>query len=142
MALTDEDYRKKAQQDIKDRSAAMAEAAEMRRIRADAARKYKEDAVSKRAYGTAVKDYQTELMLNPPDTAGYTMGKFYDSVGDKARSVGKFFGTNQMTSQDDEAQMQARKDVKGYKKGGSVKSSASKRADGIATKGKTKGRMI
>ena len=30
----------------------------------------------------------------------------------------------------------------GYSKGGSVKSSASKRADGIATKGKTKGRMI
>lgn len=29
-----------------------------------------------------------------------------------------------------------------YKKGGSVKSSASKRADGIATKGKTKGRII
>jgi len=32
--------------------------------------------------------------------------------------------------------------TKKYKKGGSVKSSASKRADGIATKGKTKGRMI
>jgi hypothetical protein len=30
----------------------------------------------------------------------------------------------------------------GMKKGGSVKSSASRRADGIATKGKTKGRMI
>ena len=30
----------------------------------------------------------------------------------------------------------------GYKKGGSVKSSASRRADGIAAKGKTKGRMI
>jgi hypothetical protein len=30
----------------------------------------------------------------------------------------------------------------GYKKGGSVKSSASKRADGCATKGKTKGRII
>jgi hypothetical protein len=29
-----------------------------------------------------------------------------------------------------------------YKKGGSVKSSASKRADGIASRGKTKGRMI
>ena len=29
-----------------------------------------------------------------------------------------------------------------YKKGGSVKSSASKRADGCATKGKTKGRII
>jgi hypothetical protein len=31
---------------------------------------------------------------------------------------------------------------KGMKKGGSVKSSASKRADGIAKKGKTKGRMV
>jgi hypothetical protein len=30
----------------------------------------------------------------------------------------------------------------GMKKGGSVKSSASKRADGIAVKGKTKGRII
>jgi len=30
----------------------------------------------------------------------------------------------------------------GMKKGGSVKSSASKRADGIAQRGKTKGRMI
>lgn len=29
-----------------------------------------------------------------------------------------------------------------FKKGGSVKSSASKRRDGIATKGKTKGRMV
>jgi hypothetical protein len=36
--------------------------------------------------------------------------------------------------------MQARKDVKGYKSGGSV-SSASSRADGIATKGKTRGKM-
>jgi hypothetical protein len=32
--------------------------------------------------------------------------------------------------------------VIGMKKGGSVKSSASKRADGIATKGKTRGRMV
>jgi phage terminase large subunit GpA-like protein len=29
-----------------------------------------------------------------------------------------------------------------YKKGGMVKSSASKRADGCATKGKTKGRIV
>jgi len=49
-------------------------------------------------------------------------------------------GTNKMTSQDDEAQMAARKDVKGYKKGGKV-GSASKRADGIAVRGKTKGKM-
>lgn len=33
-------------------------------------------------------------------------------------------------------------DDAGYKKGGSVKSSASRRADGIASRGKTKGRMI
>lgn len=33
-------------------------------------------------------------------------------------------------------------DELGFKKGGMVKSSASKRADGIATKGKTRGRMV
>ncbi len=32
--------------------------------------------------------------------------------------------------------------VKNFKKGGSVKSSASRRGDGIATKGKTKGRFV
>lgn len=37
---------------------------------------------------------------------------------------------------------QARKDVLGYKKGGSTKSSASKRADGCAQRGKTKGKMV
>jgi hypothetical protein len=31
---------------------------------------------------------------------------------------------------------------KGFKKGGSVKSSASKRGDGCATKGKTRGKMV
>ena len=46
-----------------------------------------------------------------------------------------------MTSMDDKAQMKARKDVKGYARGGSV-SSASSRADGIATKGKTRGRFV
>jgi len=35
-----------------------------------------------------------------------------------------------------------RKSILGYKKGGSVKSSASRRADGIASRGKTRGRMI
>jgi hypothetical protein len=32
--------------------------------------------------------------------------------------------------------------AQGMKKGGVIKSSASKRADGIATKGKTKGRIV
>lgn len=34
------------------------------------------------------------------------------------------------------------KKLRGYKKGGSVKSSASKRADGCAQRGKTKGKMV
>lgn len=40
-----------------------------------------------------------------------------------------------------EAEAEKKRESRGMKKGGSV-SSASKRADGIATKGKTKGRMI
>jgi hypothetical protein len=46
-----------------------------------------------------------------------------------------------MTSMDDKAQMKARKDVKGYAKGGKV-SSASSRADGCCIKGKTRGKMV
>jgi hypothetical protein len=66
-----------------------------------------------------------------------------DKIGDSLRSVGKnVFGSNRMTSKDDEAQMQARKDVKGYKKGGMTKmakgGSASSRADGCAQRGKTR----
>jgi hypothetical protein len=41
-----------------------------------------------------------------------------------------------------EAKDQVKRETRGMKKGGSVKSSASKRADGIAKKGKTRGRMV
>jgi hypothetical protein len=101
------------------------------------------DKVANRVYNEKAKQYQKELDLDPPDTNpfGYGVRKFEDKVGDKVRSVGKFFGSNRMTSQDDEAQMKARQDIKGYKSGGKV-SSASKRADGCVTKGKTRGRMI
>jgi hypothetical protein len=40
------------------------------------------------------------------------------------------------------AQRKLEKAAIGKKKGGSIKSSASKRADGIAKKGKTRGRMV
>lgn len=40
------------------------------------------------------------------------------------------------------AQGQGQPQGQGMKKGGAVKSSASKRADGIAQRGKTKGRMV
>ena len=132
MALKDEEYRKQKQADIKAKADATA-----------TEKQQKADSRAKAVYDQSVKKYENELRLDPKDEnpVGYKLRKFGDSVGDTARSVGKFFGTNRMTSLDDEAQMQARKDVKGYKKGGKV-SSASKRADGCCTKGKTKGRMI
>ena len=103
----------------------------------------KKDRLASKVYSQKAAQYQRELELDPPDTnpVGYNMRKFEDKVGDKIRSVGKFFGSNKMTSLDDEAQMKARQDIKGYKKGGSV-SSASKRADGCAVKGKTRGKMV
>jgi hypothetical protein len=41
-----------------------------------------------------------------------------------------------------EAGAEERREARGMKKGGMVKSSASKRADGIAKKGKTRGKMV
>jgi hypothetical protein len=113
---------------------------ENRRLEREAKAQAKKEATAQRAYKEAAAMYENELKLDPQDTnpIGYKMRKFEDKIGDKLRSVGKnVFGTNQMTSMDDEAQMQARKDVKGYKAGGKV-SSASKRADGCAIRGKTR----
>jgi hypothetical protein len=92
-------------------------------------------------YNREVRKYEKELRLNPPGTADYGFVKGLDSIGDAVRSLGKAMGSNTMTSLDDEEQMKARRDVKGYKKGGKV-SSASARADGIAQRGKTKGRIV
>ena len=41
-----------------------------------------------------------------------------------------------------QADSEKRRETRGMKKGGKVKSSASKRADGIAIKGKTRGKMV
>ena len=41
-----------------------------------------------------------------------------------------------------EAKDEIKRETRGMKKGGMVKSSASKRADGVAIKGKTKGRVV
>jgi len=70
--------------------------------------------------------------------------------GDKAENVGKEFSVNELEKAEKLADKyrdmgSIRKkvyDVTGYKKGGSVKSSASKRADGIAQRGKTRGKYI
>ena len=135
MAMNDENYRKRTQ-----------EAVAARKAERDAEEKATQEKVSKAAYDRAAKKYELERRANKPGTVNGAIDEFMDGVGDKVRAVGKFFGTNRMTSMDDEAQMQARKDVKGYKKGGMVKKSKPKatksRGDGIAQRGKTKGRMI
>jgi len=92
-------------------------------------------------YNREVRKYEKELRLNPPGTLDYDLVKKLDQMGDAARSVGKTFGINTMTSLDDDEQMKARQDVKGYKKGGAVKT-ASQRADGCAIRGKTKGKFV
>jgi len=57
---------------------------------------------------------------------------------------GKDVGLLPMIAKDmrEDEEERNRKAQMGMKKGGSVKSSASKRADGIAVKGKTKGRFV
>jgi hypothetical protein len=92
----------------------------------------------KAVYGRESKLYERELKLNPPGSLSYDLVKKMDDMGDVARSVGKKMGVNNMTSRNDEAQMEARKDVKGYAKGGMT---ASSRADGCCVKGKTRGMM-
>ena len=117
---------------------------ENKKFEREAQAKSQKEATAQKVYKNAAADYERELKLDPQDTnpIGYKIRKFEDKIGDKLRSIGKnVFGTNQMTSMDDEAQMQARKDVKGYKAGGKV-SSASKRADGCVSKGHTKGKMV
>ena len=127
--LKDDAYRAEKQAEIAERKAA-----------ADAAKQARDDAKAKAVYEQSVKKYEREKRFNP-DGISKSLDKGLDNIGDKVRSVGEFFGSNRMTSMDDKAQMKARKDVKGYAKGGSV-SSASKRADGCAIKGKTRGKMV
>jgi hypothetical protein len=94
---------------------------------------------SKSSYDYNVRHYRGEMKDAEKIPFFKKIHETTDKIGDSLRSVGKnVFGTNRMTSKDDEAQMQARKDVKGYKKGGS----ASSRADGCAVRGKTKGQML
>lgn len=120
-------FRKQRQGEIAERQAAT-----------DAAKKARDDAKSKAVYDQYVKKYEREKLLNP-DGINKSLDKGLDAIGDKIRSVGEFFGSNRMTSMDDKAQMKARKDVKGYAKGGMT---ASRRADGIAVRGKTRGTII
>ena len=50
--------------------------------------------------------------------------------------------TNKAAQAGREAEAEVKREMRGKKAGGVIKSSASKRADGIAQRGKTKGRYI
>jgi len=106
---------------------------------------------SQAAYDRAERMYKLEVnKFGNPDGTPSAEGnrrpierklvELEDAAGDKMRSVGKFFGSNRMTSQDDDAKAAARKDVKGYKKGGTIKKMV--RGGGIESRGKTKGRFV
>ena len=124
------DYRSEGVENINERKR------HLNKADAAAAQRKRED-----TYNREVRKYEKELRLNPPGTLDYDLTKGFDRIGDAVRSVGKSVGVNTMTSLDDDEQMKAHKDVKGYKKGGKV-SSASARADGIAQRGKTRGRIL
>ena len=118
--------------DLTKRERALKEAQDRSKRKKDAAAKKKKatgDAAAKKkkATGDAVYEKYVNQYQREEDRTGVNKkaDKFFDNVGDKVRgsAVGKFAksrGTGTF-SRDDEAQMQARKDVKGYKNGGMAK---------------------
>ena len=97
--------------------------------KAKASSQSKKDAAAKKkkATGDAVYEKYVNQYQREEDRTGIDKkaDKFFDKVGDKVRgsAVGRYAkskGTGTF-SRDDEAQMQARKDVKGYKKGGKIR---------------------
>jgi hypothetical protein len=77
------------------------------------------------------------------DLANY--GSFGAAVPGMSRSLKKEADKYQNEEEKRRMEEQAAAEqaaAQGMKKGGVIKSSASKRADGIATKGKTKGRIV
>lgn len=75
------------------------------------------------------QDYARKLSATPAD----------ENKSKYTRDLGKKMFKNEVPKEVKD--YEAYKDA-GFKKGGMVRSSASKRADGCATKGKTKGRMV
>ena len=110
--------------DLTEREKALSKAKDSSKRKKDAA------ARKKKATGNAVYEKYVNQYQREEDRTGINKkaDKFFDKVGDKVRgsAVGKYAkskGTGTF-SRDDEAQMQARKDVKGYKKGGMAKKMA------------------
>ena len=104
----------------------------------------KEAAVNRYKKGT--KKYGMESVYDPPGSAGYKIMKFLrQNVRDPLEdTLSNVYGTKTPEGVEgpEAAELRARKERLGYRKGGSVKSSASRRADGIASKGKTRGKFV
>jgi hypothetical protein len=66
----------------------------------------------------------------------------YDTYENPTKSFGMRPEVAERKQKEREAKDEMKRETRGMKKGGMVKSSASKRADGIAMKGKTKGRIV
>ena len=99
----------------------------LKKARARSQSKKDETALQKKATADAVYEKYVNQYQREEDRTGFDKkaDTFFDKVGDKVRgsAVGKYAkskGTGTF-SRDDEAQMQARKDVKGYKKGGKIR---------------------
>jgi len=85
-----------------------------------------------------VQDMQEK---DPNEMAAEKLNKEIQEVQEKQRKEFDMPKKN-IPLNDDMGPLPEKKSTKKYAKGGMVKSSASKRADGCATKGKTKGRII
>jgi hypothetical protein len=96
--------------------------------------------VAKKVYaaatGKGAKDFE------PKDT-NYGPGPGFEDRDAVRSPVGGYIGSGaEMRSLNMGKKSKASKASSDYKKGGMIKSSASKRADGCAIKGKTRGRMV
>jgi hypothetical protein len=94
-----------------------------------------------RAYGNELSDAKKQFKEtgNIPESRTENLGPGVFGIGASSDSIAKghILGRQEMREAIKKERARA-----GMKKGGMVKSSASKRADGIATKGKTRGRLI
>tara|TARA_R100000541_G_scaffold38169_2_gene45997 strand:- start:12782 stop:13234 length:453 start_codon:yes stop_codon:yes gene_type:complete len=72
-------------------------------------------AVSDDTYREYLMKYQDEIENSPKRS------KFFDKIGDNIRHVAGDLTGNATFSRDNKAQMDARKDIKGYKEGGVTK---------------------
>jgi hypothetical protein len=98
-------------------------------------RKEKEAVMAKPLAKASFKEAFAEARANGDKTFEY-MGKKYSTEMAKPKAPAK---RRPLPGKAAEGKMS---DVVGAKKGGMVKSSASKRGDGIAQRGKTRGRMV